>query len=76
MQHSYNRGPFVVRYAIKNLIDFRRVANGHFNWMRVVQRIQFKGCCKSVGHKLLPYVIFPEKMIDTKKLNERSETFI
>ena len=42
MQHSYNRGPFVVRYAIENLIDFGRVANGHFNWMRVVQRIRFK----------------------------------
>lgn len=39
MQHPYNAGALVVADIVENLVDFRRVAHGHFDRMRVVQAV-------------------------------------
>ena len=76
VQHANDGRSLVVRNVVKNLVDFIRMADWHFDGMRILQTVEIQGRSGSVGDELRPDFELGEEMVDAKRFDERGVAFV
>ena len=76
VQHANDGRSLVVRNVVKDLVDFIRMADWHFDGMRILQTVEIQGRSGSVGDELRPDFELGEEMVDAKRFYERGVAFV
>ena len=76
MEHADDGGALVVGNVIKDLVDLVRVADGHFDRVRVLKAVQIQRRRRHVRDELRPNLELGEQMVHAERLHERGVAFV